>query len=161
MLVKSRILRFFLVTAIFVVAGPPIGGIVAWTSMTALNHGSPLQFIAGSYGDGVLIALSTGLLVAFAGLWLAMQSWKTAVVAALASNAIFIVLTADLDLSRADYLSGILRVGRFFLLPSLVAALACWAVVRPLLGGAASHQPKTASRRDADSAVRGARPRGN
>lgn len=142
-LIKNRIWRFFLVTAIFVIAGPPIGGIVAWTGMAALSRGSPLPFITGSYDEGLLLALSTGLLVGFAGLWLAQRSWRAPVVAALASNAIFFVLTADLDLSRADYLSAILRMGRVFLLPSIVAALACWFLARPLLGESARNSANT------------------
>ena len=133
MVVKGRVWRLLLVTAIFVMAGPPIGGIVAWTSMGAFNLRSPVPFITGSYGEGVLLALGTGLLVAFAGLWLAMRSWRVPVISALTINIVFFVLTANMDLSRADYLTAFLNMMRVFLPPSLVAALACWFLTRPLL----------------------------
>lgn len=133
MLVKSRIWRLLLVTAIFVIVGPPVGGIIAWTSMGAFSLKSPMSFIAGSYGEGILLALLTGLLVAFAGLWLASRSWKVPVLAALAANATLFVLTANMDLSRADYLTTLLDMGRVSLPPSLAAALVCWFLARPLL----------------------------
>lgn len=133
MLVKGRVGRLLLVTAIFVIAGPPIGGIVAWTSMGAFNLRSPVPFITGSYVEGALMALGNGLLVAIAGLWLAMRSWRVPVISALAVNIIFFVLTANMDLSRADYSTAFLSMMRVFLPPSLIAALACWLLARPLL----------------------------
>lgn len=133
MVVKGRVWRLLLVTAIFVMAGPPIGGIVAWTSLGAFNLRSPVPFITGSYREGVLLALGSGLLVAFSGLWLAMRSWRVPVISAVTINIVFFVLTANMDLSRADYLTAFLSMMRVFLPPSLVAALACWFLTRRLL----------------------------
>lgn len=134
MLFQNRFWRFLLVTAIFVVAGPPVGGVVAWTSMGAVfSLRSPVPFVTGSYGEGMILALGSGLIVAFAGLWLALRSWPVPIVAALVSNALFFVLTADMDLSRADYASALYNMGRVFLPPSIVAALVCWLLARPLL----------------------------
>lgn len=133
MLVKSRVWRFLLVSTIFGIAGPPIGGIVAWTSMGAFNLSSPIPFITGSYGEGVLLALGSGLLVAFAGIWLALRSWQVPLISALVINGVFFVLTANMDLSRADYLTAFVSMMYVFLPPSLVAALVCWFLARPLL----------------------------
>lgn len=134
MLFQNRIWRFLLVTAIFAVVGPPVGGIVAWTSMgAAFSLRSPAPFITGAYGEGMILALGSGLLVAFAGLWLALCSWPVPIIAALVSNVLFFVLTADMDLSRADYVSALYNMGRVFLPPSIVAAFVCWILARPLL----------------------------
>ena len=133
MLVKSRFWRFFLVMAIFALVGPPVGGLVAWIGMGAFDLKSPLPFLAEAYGEGLSLALGSGLLAGFAGLWLAMRSWLVPVVATFASNAILFVLTAEMDMSRADYLAALLNVGRVFLAPSLAAALVCWFLARPLL----------------------------
>ncbi len=134
MLFQSRVWRFLLVTAIFVIVGPPVGGIAAWASMgAAFSLRSPVPFVTGSYGEGMILALGSGLIVAFAGLWLALRSWPVPIVAALVSNALFFVLTADMDLSRADYVSALYNMGRVFLPPSIVAAVVCWFLARPLL----------------------------
>lgn len=133
MLFQNRIWRFLLVTAIFTIVGPPVGGLAAWVGMGAFSLRSPMSFVAGSYGEGLILALGTGLFVAFAGLWLALRSWPVPIVAPLVSNALFFVLTADMDLSRADYLSALTNMGRVFLPPSLVAAFVCWLLARPLL----------------------------
>ncbi len=134
MLFQNRVWRFLLVTAIFVIVGPPVGGLVAWTSMgAAFSLRSPVPFVTGSYGEGMILALGSGLLVAFAGLWLALRSWPVPIVAALVSNVLFFVLTADMDLSRADYVSALYNMGRVFLPPSIVASLVCWFLARPLL----------------------------
>ncbi|MBK1867406.1 hypothetical protein [Taklimakanibacter albus] len=134
MLFQNRVWRVLLVTAIFVVVGPPVGGVVSWMSMgAAFSLRSPVPFVTGSYGEGMILALSSGLIVAFAGLWLALRSWPVPIVAALVSNALFFVLTADMDLSRADYVSALYNMGRVFLPPSIVAALVCWFMARPLL----------------------------
>lgn len=133
MLFQNRIWRLLLVTTIFVVVGPPVGGLVAWTGAGALSLRSPVPFVMGSYSEGMMLALGSGLIVAFAGLWLALRSWPAPIVAALVSNALFFVLTADMDLSRADYLTALLDMGHIFLLPSLAAAFVCWFLSQPLL----------------------------
>ncbi|MGE0239363.1 MAG: hypothetical protein AB7F09_00435 [Parvibaculaceae bacterium] len=130
---QSKLWRFILVTAIFVILGPPAGGLVAWLAMGALAFASPWPFILSSYSEGILLALGTGMIVAGAGLWLAMTSWFVPTLATLIVNAIFFVLTAGMDFAQADYPSVLLRVGRAFLLPSLVAAWLCWLVTRELL----------------------------
>lgn len=133
MLFQNRIWRFLLVTAIFVIVGPPVGGLVAWASMGAFSFRSPTPFVTGSYGEGMILALGSGVFVAFAGLWLAVRSWPVPIVAAFVSNALFFILTADMDLSRADYLSALINMCRVFLPPSLAAAFVCWLLARPLL----------------------------
>jgi hypothetical protein len=130
---ESKPWRFMLVTAVFVILGPPVGGMVAWLGMGASSLRSPLPFILGSYGDGILLALGTGLIVAGAGLWLTMTSWLVPIVATLAINVMFFVLTAGMDFAQADYLAVLVRVSHAFLLPSFVAAWLCWLVTRRLL----------------------------
>jgi hypothetical protein len=130
---ESKLWRFMLVVAIFVIAGPPIGGLVAWLGMGAFSLRSPVPFIIGSYSEGLWLALGTGLIVAVAGLWLDMNSWLVPIVATLAMNALFFVLTAGMDFSHADYPSILLRIGHAFLLPSFVAAIVCWLLIRKLL----------------------------
>jgi hypothetical protein len=130
---ESKLWRFILVTAIFVVLGPPTAGMVAWLAMGALSLSSPLPFIIGSYSEGMFLALGTGVIVASVGLWLNMTSWLVPAVATLAINAMFFVLTAGMDIAQADYLAVLLRVGRAFLLPSFVAAWLCWYLSRHLL----------------------------
>lgn len=130
---ETKLWRFILVTAIFVVLGPPAGGMVAWLAMGATTLRSPLPFIVGSYSEGMFLALGTGVIVAGAGLWLNMTSWLVPTIATLAINALFFVLTAGMDFAQADYPAVLLRVGRAFLLPSLVAAWLCWYLSRNLL----------------------------
>ena len=130
---ETRLWRFTLVTAIFVVLGPPTGGMVAWLAMGATALRSPLPFIVGSYSEGMFLALGTGVIVAGAGLWLNMTSWLVPTLATLAINALFFVLTAGMDFAQADYPAVLIRVGSAFLLPSLVAAWLCWYLSRNLL----------------------------
>jgi len=130
---ESKLWRFMLVTAIFVVLGPPIGGAVAWLGMGASSFRSPLPFILGSYSEGIWLALGTGMIVAGAGLWLNMTSWLVPAIATLAVNALFFVLAAGMDFSQADYAAVLLRVGHAFLLPSFIAAWLCWLITRRLL----------------------------
>jgi hypothetical protein len=130
---ESKLWRFMLVTAVFVVLGPPIGGLVVWLGMGASSLRSPLPFILGSYSEGIWLALGTGMIVAGAGLWLNMTSWLVPAVATLIVNALFFVLAAGMDFSQADYAAVLLRVGHAFLLPSFVAAWLCWLITRKLL----------------------------
>lgn len=130
---ETKLWRFMLVTAVFVVIGPPTGGMVAWLAMGATALRSPLPFIVGSYSEGMFLALGTGVIVAGAGLWLNMTSWLVPTLATLAINAMFFVLTAGMDFAQADYPAVLIRVGRAFLLPSLVAAWLCWYLSRNLL----------------------------
>jgi hypothetical protein len=129
----SKLWRLILATAIFIIVGPPTGGLIAWLGMGAASLQSPMPFILGSYSEGIWLALGTGLIVAGAGLWLNMSSWVVPIVAALAVNALFFVLTAGMDISQADYPGDLLRVGRAFLVPSLAAAWLCWLLTRKLL----------------------------
>jgi hypothetical protein len=138
---ESKLWRLTLVTAIFVVLGPPAGGMVAWLGMGARSLRSPLPFIIGSYSEGMLLALGTGLIVAGAGLWLSMTSWLVPVVATLVINGLFFVLTAGMDFAQADYPAVLIRVGRAFLLPSLAAAWLCWFLTRNLLRAQDADRP--------------------
>lgn len=130
---ESRLWRFFLVIAIFIVLGPPVGGMVAWLGMGALSLRSPLPFILGSYSEGIFLALGTGLIVSGAGLWLNMTSWLVPAVATLVINVMFFVLTAGMDFAQADYPAVLLGGVRAFLLPSFAAAWLCWYLTRHLL----------------------------
>lgn len=121
------------VTALFVVVGPPLGGLMAWLGMGAWSGRSPVPFTMGSYGEGILLAFGTGLIVGVAGLWFGMRSWLVPMASALIVNAVFFVLTAGVDLSQGDYPGTLLRIASVFLPPSLAAAWGCWFLTRRIV----------------------------
>jgi len=126
----QRLSRLVAVIAVFSLAGPPIGGLVAWAMMGAAGAHSPEPFVSGSYAEGFLIALATGLLFAVAA-WFGKPSWLAAVGAAVLANAA--LHTATLDLSHPDYAAALMNVAYVFLPPSIVAAVACWWLTRGLV----------------------------
>ncbi len=117
--------RFACGVLVFAIAGPPIGGLVAWLDMGALSARSPLPFIAGAWLEGGVLALGAGLLTAIAA-WRGLRSWWVPVIAAAAVCATFIVASAGMDWSA------MLRVGKVLMPPSIAAALACWLLTRRL-----------------------------
>jgi hypothetical protein len=127
----TRALRLCAVAAVFGLAGPPIGGLVAWAMMGAPTLRSPVPFVGGSYGEGVVLALATGTMVAAAA-WFGKSSWIVAVTAAIAANLAFHIGTLTPDLSTSEQIAALLRTGGVFLPPSIAAAILCWLIVRPL-----------------------------
>jgi hypothetical protein len=125
-------LRLAGVVAIFALAGPPIGGLVAWATMGAQSMRSPVPFVGGSYGEGMVLALATGLMVAIAS-WVGARSWLVAVAAALLANIAFHLGTMTPGLTGSEFFAAVWRVAGVFLPASIVAAIVCWAVALPLL----------------------------
>ena len=129
----STVWRVILVVCVFAVVGPPVGGAVAWLMMGARSLRSPLPFITGAYGEGIWIAIGTGILCCAVALLLRQTSWFVPVAAALAVTALAIAVGAVMDPPRGDVLAALARVAVVFLPPSIVAALVCWLIARPLL----------------------------
>lgn len=123
--------RFGLGVLVFALVGPPIGGMVAWLMMGAQSLRSPLPFITGSYLEGSLLAAGAGLLTGIAAI-LGMTSWLVPVLMALLINLILFVAVTGPEFSAPNYWEAALRVARVFLLPSVAAALVCWALTRKL-----------------------------
>ena len=118
--------------AVFGLVGPPVGGLVAWALMGARTAQSPYPFVAGSYAEGLVLALGTGLLVVGAALIARWTSWLVAVAAAVLANVLFFAATALPD-PNVDLVAAGARTARALLLPSLVAALVCWLLTRGLV----------------------------
>jgi hypothetical protein len=125
-----RLARQIAAIAVFGIVGPPVGGVVAWAMMGAVGGHSPEPFVSGSYGEGLLIALATGAIVAVAA-WFGRASWLVAVAAALLANAAFHVAT--LNPAVPDRIAALMDVAYVFLPPSIVAALVCWWLTRRLV----------------------------
>lgn len=123
---KSRPARALLVVAVFALAGPPIGGMVAWLGMGAATLRSPVPFITNAWLEGGVLALATGLVVAIAA-WRGITSWIVPVAAAALTTVAFIAATADGDWSA------LLRTTPVLMPPAIVAALVCWLATRRLL----------------------------
>jgi hypothetical protein len=127
----SKLANAVAAVAVFGLVGPPAGGVVAWALMGSRSGQSPYPFLAGSFAEGLVLALGTGLLVVGAA-WIAGRtSWLAAVAAAVLANVVFFVATGpnpsvDLALAAA-------RSAFALLIPSLVAALVCWLLTRRLL----------------------------
>ena len=127
----SRPSRLLIALAIFGIAGPPIGGLVAWLTMGARGMNSPLPFLTGAYGEAAALAIGVGLLVAIASL-AGQSSAFVPLVAALVVD--FAMFTATGALSFLSFDPGtLLRVAYVFVPPSLVAAMTCWLLTRKLL----------------------------
>jgi hypothetical protein len=127
-----RAWRLPLIVAVFGLAGPPIGGLVAWAMMGAPSLRSPVPFVGGSYGEGVVLALATGAMVAAAA-WFGKSSWIVAVAAAIAANVAFHIATMSPGLSTAEQIAAFVSTAGVFLPPSIAAAILCWLIVRPLM----------------------------
>src|SRR5262245_56272396 len=112
--------------------GLPIGGMIAWTMMGAASLRSPLPFLVGSYGEGLILALCTGIIVALATLWYGRTSWVVPVAAAIVINVV--ALLASHLISEPMSFAGVARVTGVFLPPSLVAAMLCWLLSNRLSG---------------------------
>jgi hypothetical protein len=128
----AKLGRLLACVAVFAVVGPPVGGLVAWATMGARTMQSPLPFLGGAYGEGIVIAIAAGALVGLAALWLATTSWIVPVVVAMIVNAVMLANAAVAQV-EPDLVTDALRLAGVFFPPSLVAAVACWWLTRPLL----------------------------
>jgi hypothetical protein len=128
----AKLGRLLACVAVFAVVGPPVGGLVAWATMGARTMQSPLPFLGGAYGEGIVIAIAAGALVGLAALWLATTSWIVPVVVAMIVNAVMLANAAVAQV-EPDLVTDSLRLAGVFFPPSLVAAVACWWLTRPLL----------------------------
>ena len=52
----AKAIRLLLALALSAVAGPHIGGLVAWLAMGARNPSSPLPSLTGAYSEAALLA---------------------------------------------------------------------------------------------------------
>lgn len=129
----TRISRAIAIIALFGVVGPPVGGLVAWVMMGARSLRSPLPFITGSYGEGAILAVLVGVVCCVAALTLRSVSWLVPIVTAIVVCAAALVVGAAIDPNRPEMLGAVLRMASVFLLPSVVAAVVCWALGRRLL----------------------------
>jgi hypothetical protein len=123
------LLRALVAVAVFAIVGPPVGGLTAWVSMGAPTGQSPTPFVAGSYGEGLILAIITGALVAAAA-GFGKNSWAIAIGAAVFANLAFHLGTAGAAVFDIGVLS---RLARAFLPASIVAAFACWLLTRRLI----------------------------
>jgi hypothetical protein len=133
---SSRIARLASVVGVFALVGPPVGGLAAWATMGMSSMRSPLPFLIGSYGEGLVLAVAAGALVGAAALWLGKTSWMVPVMVAVAVNATMLVVDAATRTIKPDLITGSLRVAHVFLPASLLATLVCWWLTRPLLRSA-------------------------
>jgi hypothetical protein len=126
-----RPLRILIVISVFTIAGPPIGGLVAWLTMGARGLNSPVPFVTGAYAEAVTLAFGVGVVVGVASL----AGWMSAVVpflAALLINFVMFAVTGSLSFSSFDP-DTLFRVAYVFIPPSLVASMVCWLLTRGLL----------------------------
>ena len=134
----TKLRRLLGATAVFAVVGPPVGGLVAWATMGARTLRSPLPFLGGAYGEGIVLATAAGALVGLAALWLGAKSWIVPVVVAVIVNAVMVAANAVVAQVEPDLVTGSLRLAGVFFPPSLIATVTCWWLTRPLLR---SHGP--------------------
>ncbi len=120
-----------IVLAVFTVAGPPIGGLVAWLMMGVRGLRSPVPFMTGAYAEAAALAVGVGVLVVVASL-AGKTSALVPLVGALLINALMFAVTGSLSFSSFDP-NTLLRVAYVFIPPSLVAAMTCWLLTRELL----------------------------
>lgn len=125
MIRASRPARLALGILVFALAGPPVGGLVAWLGMGAPSLRSPVPFVAGSWLEGGALALVTGVVTAVAA-WRGKTSWTIPVAAAVLVTALFIAVTAGGDWAA------MLRAGSVLMPPAMVAALVCRLLTRRL-----------------------------
>jgi hypothetical protein len=134
----SNFVRMVLVVGVFGLAGPPIGGLIAWAiawaTMGAPALRAPLPFIAGAYAEGLELALYTGLVCAVIALLARSVGWMVPVVSALIVTVSWIAVGVVVS-APPDTMAAVLRTSKVFVPASLLAAVACWALARPLLRG--------------------------
>ena len=128
----SKSLRLLATVGVFCAVGPPVGGLVTWTMMGASTLRSPIPFVAGSYAEGVALALVAGLLVGLAAWWLGSAPWFVPVVVAVLVTVAMLAMTVFAT-PGSDVVAAIARVGRVFFPASLAATLVCWLMTRHLL----------------------------
>jgi hypothetical protein len=125
--------RAALVVGVFAVVGPPVGGLTAWLAMGVWTLQSPSPFVAGSYAEGLPLAVGAGIVVA-AAWWLSGKtSWIVPVIGAIVANLVFHGTTMFMESTGPVDAAGVLRLIEAFLPASIVAALVCWFLVRRLL----------------------------
>ena len=112
---------------VFALAGPPVGGMVAWLGMGAPTLRSPLPFIADSWAEGGALALGVGILTAIAA-WFGRTSWLVPAIAAFLICALFVLATAPDG-------TAMLRVGTVLMPPAVAASLVCWLLTWRLFRG--------------------------
>jgi hypothetical protein len=128
----SKSLRLLAAVGVFCAVGPPVGGLVTWTMMGASTLRSPIPFVAGSYAEGVALALVAGLLVGLAAWWLGSAPWFVPVVVAVLVTVAMLAMTVFAT-PGSELVAAMLRVGRVFFPASLAATLVCWLLTRRLL----------------------------
>jgi hypothetical protein len=127
----SKLLRLLAAVGVFALVGPPVGGLVTWVAMGARTMRSPLPFVTGSYGEGLLLAVAAGALVGAATLWLGKASWVVPVVVAIVINGVMLAIDAVAEPARAPLVAA--SIAGVFFPASLIATLACWWLTRRLL----------------------------
>ncbi len=125
---SNAFLRALIVVAIFAIVGPPVGGLIAWLGMGAASLQSPVPFVLGSYGEGLLLAAGTGLYVAASWRLFGKTSFIAPIVGAILANLLFHASTMT-AVPDPDTVS---RLAYVFLPGSIVAALTCWFIVKRL-----------------------------
>jgi hypothetical protein len=123
-----KAIGFVLALLLFMLAGPPLGGLVAWMVMGARNLNSPIPFLTGSYAEAAILAFCVGLLVSGA-LLAGYRSAAVPLAAALLVNLLTFALTGALSIYAFEA-GALLRVAYVFIPPSLVATFVCWALSR-------------------------------
>ena len=126
---SNALVRALVVVAIFAIVGPPVGGVIAWLGMGAASLQSPVPFILGAYGEGLLLAAGAGLYVAVSWWLFGRTSFIAPIVGAILANLVFhgATMTAMPD---ADAVS---RLAYVFLPGSIVAAVVCWLLAKRLV----------------------------
>jgi hypothetical protein len=129
--------RMVLAVGVFGLAGPPIGGLATWatmgTMMRARSLRSPLPFITGAYAEGLELALYTGLVCAVVALLSRSVGWLVPVISALVVSFGWTMVVALSNAAQHDLFSAIARTSIVFVPASIVAAIVCWPLARPLL----------------------------
>jgi hypothetical protein len=116
-----RMTAFF--ALFFAIVGPPIGGIVAWLFMGLPTMQSPLPFISGSYAEGVVLAFVAGVLLGILVVWFRLSSWLMPIAVAALVTLAFLAISVW---TASEPLTALWRVASVFVVPSIVATLACW-----------------------------------
>ncbi len=135
-LAAPTFVRMVLVVGVFGLAGPPIGGLVTWAITSAFlgtrSLRSPLPFITGAYAEGLELALYTGLVCAVIALLARNVGWMVPVISALIVTVSWIAVGVVVS-ATPDPMAAVLRTSMVFVPASLLAAVACWTLARPLL----------------------------
>jgi hypothetical protein len=128
--------RFIRIIAIFLLIGPPVGGITLWVAVLsfglendAFSH-HPLQALAGiilfSYPFGGLFALTSGTCHAVSAIWL---RWNSVLVPLIAGSMLSAVDDYFFKYHRhSDWLAELEKTTAVSVAPMLAASLACWRI---------------------------------